>query len=69
MCCRYPYRRDFRFDHIGTSLLTLFEVLTTEGWVDLRDMLNAPDGTSLNEGSSWVGVATLWPRPLTTPPL
>lgn len=29
--------REFGFDHIGVALLTLFEVLTLEGWVNVRN--------------------------------
>lgn len=35
---RYEYRRDFRFDNVGYAMLTLFEVMTTEGWLDVRDL-------------------------------
>lgn len=36
---RYKQRRDFPFDHTAHALLTLFDVLTLEGWLDVRDML------------------------------
>lgn len=29
--------REFGFDHFGMALLTLFEVLTLEGWISVRD--------------------------------
>ena len=40
--CRYEQRRDFRFDHTGQAILSLFEVLTLEGWIDVRDMVGDP---------------------------
>lgn len=38
ICGRYKSRRDFKFDDIFHALLTLFEVLTLEGWLDVRDV-------------------------------
>lgn len=29
----------FNFDNIGDALLTLFEVLSFKGWLDVRDVL------------------------------
>ena len=40
---RYESRRDFKFDDIGHALLTLFEVLTLEGWLDVRDIFGGLD--------------------------
>ena len=37
--CRYTSRRDFSFDNTLKAMLTMFEVLTLEGWLDVRDML------------------------------
>lgn len=31
--------RRFNFDHIGDAMLTLFEVLSFKGWLDVRDVL------------------------------
>uniref|UniRef100_T1INA8 Ion transport domain-containing protein n=1 Tax=Strigamia maritima TaxID=126957 RepID=T1INA8_STRMM len=31
--------RNFNFDTLGRSLLTLFEVLSLEGWLDIRDII------------------------------
>ena len=53
MCARYPFRRDFRFDNIWWACLTLFEVLTLEGWLDLRDMFSPGDELT-SESSAWV---------------
>ena len=36
---RYTHRRDFDFDNTLKAMLTMFEVLTLEGWLDVRDML------------------------------
>ena len=41
--CRYDRRRNFSFKHVGFALLTLFEVLTLEGWLDVRDMFGSID--------------------------
>ncbi|CAI8036576.1 Sodium leak channel non-selective protein [Geodia barretti] len=35
----YTHRRDFDFDNTLKAMLTMFEVLTLEGWLDVRDML------------------------------
>ena len=35
---RFENRRDFRFDDTFQALVTLFEVLTLEGWLDVRDV-------------------------------
>lgn len=37
-CCRANPKR-FNFDNIGDALLTLFEVLSFKGWLDVRDVL------------------------------
>lgn len=31
--------RRFNFDNIGDAMLTLFEVLSFKGWLDVRDVL------------------------------
>ncbi len=31
--------RRFNFDNIGYAMLTLFEVLSFKGWLDVRDIL------------------------------
>lgn len=36
---RYTHRRDFDFDDTLKAMVTMFEVLTLEGWLDVRDML------------------------------
>ena len=33
--------RSFDFDHIGSSLLILFEILSLEGWTEVRDVLES----------------------------
>ena len=38
---------DQNFDNIGQSLITLFNVMTTEGWIGV--MWNAVDATRINE--------------------
>jgi hypothetical protein len=38
-----PY--NFDFDSIGTSMLTLFEVLSLEGWLEVRDVIIERMGT------------------------
>ena len=32
--------RNFNFDNIGNAMLTLFEVLSLEGWLEVRDVIN-----------------------------
>ena len=39
--------QDQNFDHIGSSLITLFNVMTTEGWIGV--MWNAVDATGINK--------------------
>ena len=36
------------------ALLTLFEVLTLEGWVDVRDMFSPDDELALESSAAWV---------------
>lgn len=31
--------RNFNFDHIGSAMQTLFEVLSLEGWLEVRDVI------------------------------
>lgn len=31
--------RNFNFDTIGNGMLTLFEVLSLEGWLEVRDVI------------------------------
>ncbi|VEL18420.1 unnamed protein product [Protopolystoma xenopodis] len=31
--------RNFNFDNIGKAMLALFEVLSLEGWVEIRDII------------------------------
>lgn len=31
--------RNFNFDNIGNAMLALFEVLSLEGWVEIRDVI------------------------------
>ncbi|VDP80107.1 unnamed protein product [Schistosoma mattheei] len=31
--------RNFNFDNIGNAILALFEVLSLEGWVEIRDVI------------------------------
>ncbi len=56
-CCRYRERRDFPFDNMFWALLTLFEVLTLEGWLDVRDMLKS-DGGWPDSATAWVCTCT-----------
>ncbi len=56
-CCRYRERRDFPFDNMFWALLTLFEVLTLEGWLDVRDMLKT-DGDWPDSATAWVCTCT-----------
>ena len=50
---RYRHRRDFNFENFGVALLTLFQVLTTEGWLQVRDMFGTePFGS--RKSQSWV---------------
>ena len=37
---RFPYARDFPFNNVGTAFVTLFELLTLEGWTEIRDMFS-----------------------------
>lgn len=36
--------RNFNFDNIGNAMLALFEVLSLEGWVEIRDVIKARIG-------------------------
>lgn len=36
--------RNFNFDNIGNAILALFEVLSLEGWVEIRDVIKARIG-------------------------
>lgn len=36
---RYSYARDFPFINVYSAFITLFELLTLEGWTEVRDML------------------------------
>ena len=38
MLCR-ANPRNFNFDHIGNAMLALFEVLSLEGWIEVRDVI------------------------------
>ncbi|VDN11503.1 unnamed protein product [Dibothriocephalus latus] len=38
--------RNFNFDNIGSAMLALFEVLSLEGWVEIRDVIKARIGPS-----------------------
>ena len=43
--------RNFDFDNIGNAMQALFEVLSLEGWVEVRDVIIdrvEPVGNSLN---------------------
>ena len=31
--------RNFNFDNIGNAMLALFEVLSLEGWLEVRDVI------------------------------
>ena len=35
---RFPYARDFPFNNVLFAFITLFELLTLEGWIEVRDM-------------------------------
>jgi hypothetical protein len=45
-----PY--NFNFDTIGSSMLTLFEVLSLEGWLEVRDIIIARMGTVIDSDLS-----------------
>ncbi len=34
---RYPYARDFPLHNVPFAFITLFELLTLEGWTEVRD--------------------------------
>lgn len=36
-CRSNPY--NFNFDNIGSAMLALFEVLSLEGWLEVRDVI------------------------------
>lgn len=42
---RYKYRRNFRFDNTFSAFITLFEVLTLEGWLDVRDLYKSMESS------------------------
>ncbi len=42
MSCLLYFRanpRNFNFDNIGNAMLALFEVLSLEGWLEVRDVI------------------------------
>ena len=42
MICAIYFRanpRNFNFDNIGNAMLALFEVLSLEGWLEVRDVI------------------------------
>ncbi len=41
--------RNFNFDNIGNAMLALFEVLSLEGWVEIRDVIKARIGPVSSE--------------------
>ncbi len=55
---RYEQRRDFRFDHVGVALLTLFQVLTTEGWPQVRNLFDS-EPVSTRSPQSWVSECSM----------
>lgn len=39
---KYNFRanpQNFNFDYIGSAMLALFEVLSLEGWLEIRDII------------------------------
>ncbi len=36
---RYTHTRDFPFNNVAFAFITLFELLTLEGWTEVRNML------------------------------
>ena len=57
--------RNFDFDTIGSAMLTLFEVLSLKGWLEVRDILMDRMGpVSWTQPDLWllfvVRVAVLW---------
>ena len=54
VCTRYGYRRNFRFYDTPNAFLTLFEVLTLEGWLDVRDLFGNSGDVFKNEEAAWV---------------
>lgn len=51
---RYEHRRNFRFDNTPNAFLTLFEVLTLEGWLDVRDLFGTESDVLKNNKYAWV---------------
>ena len=45
---RFESRRDFQFDNTLFALLTLFQVLTLEGWLDVRDVFSSVEDAKIN---------------------
>ena len=42
ICCISVYRanpRNFNFDNLGNAMLALFEVLSLEGWLEVKDVI------------------------------
>ena len=54
VCNRYEYRRNYRFDTTPNALLTLFEVLTLEGWLNVRDLFGKQRDVFQDTLYSWV---------------
>ena len=42
---RFQVARDYRFDNVGSSFLTLFYLLTLEGWLECRDLFDSRNTT------------------------
>lgn len=38
--CRYSHARDFPFNNVPFAFVTLLELLTLEGWAEVRNMFN-----------------------------
>lgn len=51
---RYEHRRDYRFDTWEDAMLTLFEVLTLEGWLDVRNLFDKESDVLKDSPFSWV---------------
>ena len=62
---RFPYARDFPFNNVLYTFITLFELLTLEGWTEVNDLFQ-----DKNEGrSDWVSIVSWYYHDLFFPSL
>ena len=48
---RFPYARDFPFNNVAYALVTLFELLTLEGWPEVRQLFEGKANAGAEEAN------------------